>query len=56
MKCEMNYCIYNRDFMCTLKEIQLNLLGMCEECIIVSITDDVLEELKESQLEQIESR
>ena len=47
MKCEMNYCIYNRNFFCVLEETQLNTLGMCEECIIVSIPINILEELKE---------
>ena len=50
MKCEMNYCIYNSDYFCTLKDIQQNSLGMCEECIIVSIPNNILEELKKNNL------
>ena len=56
MTCEVDYCIYNRRFSCTFSKIQLNMLGMCEECIIVSIPDDILQELKENQLEEMEAR
>lgn len=56
MKCESDYCIYNRDFSCIIKETLINSLGMCEECIRVSIPDDVLKELKKRQLEEIDSR
>ena len=56
MKCEVDYCIYNRCFACTLNETQLNTLGMCEKCMIVSIPDDILQGLKERQLEEIEVR
>lgn len=38
MKCELDYCIYNKDSLCILNEIQLNSLGMCDESIIVSIS------------------
>ena len=54
MKCEFDYCIYNRDFLCILKEVQINSLGMCKECIIVSIPDDILKALKKKQLEDVE--
>ena len=56
MNCEVDYCIYNRCFACTLNETQLNTLGMCEECMIVSIPDDIFQELKESQLDEIKAR
>ena len=46
MKCEVDYCIYNRRFSCILNETQV-------ECMIVSIPEDILQELKESQLEEI---
>ena len=56
MKCEADYCIYNRDFLCVLDEIQLNALGMCDECMLVSISDEDLRMLKEKQLEDIINR
>lgn len=56
MKCDFDYCVYNRVFFCILKETQLDSLGMCNDCIIVSIPDDILEILKEKQLKDIEKR
>ena len=52
MKCRQDYCIYNEDFFCILDGIEINELGMCEACIIVSIPDNELKILKESLLEQ----
>ena len=54
MKCDFNYCIYNEDYKCKTKEIQINLLGMCEKCIIVSISEVDLKALKEEQLKKLE--
>lgn len=56
MKCGVVYCVYNRDCVCLIKEIELNELGMCQECIIVSIPEQELNTLKEKQLEDILSR
>ena len=56
MKCEVEYCIYNRDSVCICDITQLNSLGMCEECILVSLDKDFLEAQKERQLQQIEER
>ena len=53
LNCEMDYCIYNKDFFCILSETQVNMLGMCEQCILISIPDDILRELKERHLEEI---
>ena len=50
MNCEFDYCIYNKNFMCILDNIEINSLGMCDKCIIVSILDKNLEKLKKSQL------
>jgi len=36
--------------------MQINALGMCEECIMVSIPDVDLQKLKQEQLENIEKR
>jgi len=50
LKCDFGYCIYNEDFLCVLKKIQINSLGMCEECIIVTIEEKELEMMKERDL------
>lgn len=56
MKCEFDYCIYNKDHSCIFKEIEINQLGMCDDCIMVTISTMSLEILKERQLEDIENR
>lgn len=50
MRCELEYCIYNKDNNCRLEKIQINGYGMCEESIFISITYEKLEKLKEKQL------
>jgi len=56
MNCEANFCIYNKNYGCILKEIEIDSSGMCISCINISLNSDFLEEEKERQLEQIESR
>ncbi len=56
MKCEFNYCIYYSDGICTLEEIQINSLGICDECIIVSVGKDYLEKARQNQLQDIRYR
>jgi len=50
MKCDFDYCIYNKELACILESIQINSLGMCEECMMVTIPDGTLESLKKEQL------
>ena len=45
MKCDFEYCIYNRDFIYIVDEPTINFLGMCDDCIAIS-----LEKEKERQL------
>ena len=47
MECEFEYCVYNRKSKCILDEIQINRLGMCEECEIAKIPEEILEKYKE---------
>ena len=55
MKCEFEYCIYNKDFECILKETTINPLGMCQECIAVTLDRAFIETEKERQLREIEN-
>lgn len=54
MICEVDSCIYNDDYKCLIDEMQINALGMCEECILVSIPDAILKTLKEKQRNNLE--
>ena len=56
MQCDFALCIYNENHACLLQGMQINALGMCEECIMVSIPDVDLQKLKQEQLENIEKR
>ena len=56
MNCNMTICIYNKNTQCALDEININSLGMCDDCIIVSIDEDLLAKEKAHQLKEIERR
>lgn len=56
MNCDFEYCIYNCDFKCILNETKINTIGMCENCVIISIEKTFLEIEKERQLQEIEKR
>lgn len=47
MKCEFDLCVYNQDSNCTLDEISINQLGMCEDCMIVELDENMLEQEKQ---------
>ncbi len=53
LKCEFEYCIYNKKFSCVLKEIHLNCIAMCDSCITVVISEEKLDEYKNYQLQEI---
>ena len=53
MKCEQNYCIYNKAQACDLDEVELNQSGMCESCELVRISDRVIERYKKKRLTEI---
>jgi len=56
MKCEFEYCIYNRDCCCIIDTPEINALWMCDACIVVSFDKIFLEKEKERQLLEIEGR
>ncbi len=56
MTCENIFCIYQRDNKCVLEEINLDITGVCADCIYVDIAPGKLKELKENRLRNIESR
>jgi len=56
MKCEYEYCIYNKDFKCSLDGVTINSLGMCDDCIIISLDKGFLEAEKDKQRKEIDKR
>ena len=56
MVCAFDYCIYNRNLNCILGNVEINSVGMCDDCIVVSLDEVFLEAEKERQLQEIEKR
>ena len=54
MKCEFTYCIYNHGKQCAFGIPLINSLGVCDNCIIISLDEDFLEKEKLRQLEELE--
>ncbi len=46
MQCENNYCAYWENGECILKNISINVMGMCEECVLVTIDEEKLEKAR----------
>lgn len=56
MKCDFEYCIYQREGKCAVDEIRINSLGMCDSCIVVALDESLLDASKQRHLECIEHR
>ncbi len=52
MECENYFCVYWRNEKCILDKIRINGLGMCDECIMVNIKEEVLDAEKKRYLEK----
>ena len=48
MQCENCLCVYEKDGECTIDEISINDMGMCEDCIVVTPDDKTLDKLKKN--------
>ena len=54
MNCANEYCLYNKDFKCIIDGVNIDLLGHCDDCIMVRIDKEVLNAEKERQLSKVE--
>ena len=54
MKCEFEYCVYNREWHCIMNEIQIDKLGVCESCELVTIPAEIFDNYKEERLKEID--
>lgn len=50
MKCDFNWCVYNKDKKCLLEEISINVFGVCDDAVSVSIPEEKMNSYKETQL------
>lgn len=55
MQCENYFCVYEKSSKCLLETIGINTLGMCNECILVNLTEKIELE-KENLLNDILNR
>lgn len=54
MKCENIFCIYESEDNCILKEIVLDIIGQCTQCIYATIDDETLKTAKEKTFKSVE--
>ncbi|MFI3253379.1 MAG: hypothetical protein R3Y63_03445 [Eubacteriales bacterium] len=47
MTCRHRFCIYQEDNHCTAGEVSLDEVGMCYDCICISLSEEALEMEKE---------
>lgn len=50
LRCENKFCIYWKEYECTLDEIELDELGCCQMCIYVEVDEDILEKSRQEIL------
>jgi len=49
MNCANYYCLHNKRFECTLGEINIDSMGVCDECILVKFNVEIVEYAKNLQ-------
>ncbi len=54
MLCENRFCIYEKDGCCKLDFVELDIQGMCKDCIYPDLDVKTLENLKKQTLNTIE--
>ena len=54
MKCELDYCVYNWNFVCILEKIEIDSAGMCGACELATIPAAVLEKHKADRIKEID--
>ena len=52
--CENEFCIYWAANTCTLNAITLDRMGICSNCIYVSVEESVLKEYREKLLKKFD--
>ena len=50
LSCENEFCIYQKQGICILESIKLDIQGSCVDCIYIHVENDILNNLKEKLL------
>ena len=53
MNCDFSFCIYQRDGICRLAQINIDNTGLCDSAIIIELTKEDLCKHKESILTKL---
>lgn len=56
MTCENRLCIYWSKDSCTLREVQLDSMGSCTDCIPVSLPEEFLEKKRTELIQELDRR
>ena len=55
-KCDFDLCIYNYDAQCILDNIRISGAGYCDDCIVPTIPDRILNKYKQKVLDDLDKR
>ena len=50
LSCENEFCIYQKQGLCILESVQLDIQGNCVNCIYIHIEKEILNNMKEKFL------
>jgi len=53
LSCENEFCIYQKQGNCILKNVQLDTQGNCVDCTCINIEENTLTDLKEKRLSEL---
>lgn len=56
MTCENRLCVYWSKDGCTLREVHLDDLGSCTDCIVVRLPEELLEKKRIELLQELDRR
>jgi len=56
MDCAFDYCICSKKFECMLDGVNINSVGMCDDCIIIDLSKIDIEALKKQQRQELNER
>lgn len=53
IKCENRYCVYYKSRKCILSKININTTGLCDECILVHLSEKELDKKRREVLKKL---
>ena len=53
MQCDNLFCVYWKDRQCMLREIKLDIMGCCENCIYVNVDEKTLQTARNDFLKRV---